>query len=354
MTQREKDWVIKIQLLQLHTDNPYVDDYYYTTWKLRQAVRDRERKQSLGLQPEGGDTEPQLLLPQLAKNDSKAYKPVQFEGSLGRLTSSSVHNPRKILDISLDRPDDSEDPKARMGRRFKLLLLDVEKCFDLMLEVDDVEKKALALPDDSRTELFQTRASIISELFGRLSVYGSGQPEPFQLLSSLRKGIKVVARTLPLLDRGQLCVLLGDVFVHMEPFMVKDGEEQAQLYTSIRRVLASASLEMLIYLTSSLDKLYLDSILTKKLGSSCMWALISRGENIYKAVSPVDMEIEHHNAWLNFVQSVADSLREICVDSLSLPLPGSLLVEEHMSRLLDKKSLAGIEEHIEKIQPSRS
>jgi len=30
MTQREKDWVVKIQLLQLHTDNPYVDDYYYT------------------------------------------------------------------------------------------------------------------------------------------------------------------------------------------------------------------------------------------------------------------------------------------------------------------------------------
>jgi hypothetical protein len=30
MTQREKDWVTKIQLLQLHTDNPYVDDYYYT------------------------------------------------------------------------------------------------------------------------------------------------------------------------------------------------------------------------------------------------------------------------------------------------------------------------------------
>ena len=30
MSQREKDWVVKIQLLQLHTDNPYVDDYYYT------------------------------------------------------------------------------------------------------------------------------------------------------------------------------------------------------------------------------------------------------------------------------------------------------------------------------------
>jgi len=30
MEQREKDWIVKIQLIQLHTDNPYVDDYYYT------------------------------------------------------------------------------------------------------------------------------------------------------------------------------------------------------------------------------------------------------------------------------------------------------------------------------------
>lgn len=30
MTQKEKDWIIKIQLLQLQTDNPYIDDYYYT------------------------------------------------------------------------------------------------------------------------------------------------------------------------------------------------------------------------------------------------------------------------------------------------------------------------------------
>lgn len=35
MTQREKDWVTKIQLLQLHTDNPYVDDYYYTVSYLK-------------------------------------------------------------------------------------------------------------------------------------------------------------------------------------------------------------------------------------------------------------------------------------------------------------------------------
>jgi len=30
MTPKEKEWIIKIQLLQLQTDNPYLDDAYYT------------------------------------------------------------------------------------------------------------------------------------------------------------------------------------------------------------------------------------------------------------------------------------------------------------------------------------
>lgn len=29
MTQREKDWIVKIQMMQLHTNNPYLDDFYY-------------------------------------------------------------------------------------------------------------------------------------------------------------------------------------------------------------------------------------------------------------------------------------------------------------------------------------
>jgi DNA topoisomerase 2-associated protein PAT1 len=29
MTEREKDWVIKVQQSQVRTDNPYMDDYYH-------------------------------------------------------------------------------------------------------------------------------------------------------------------------------------------------------------------------------------------------------------------------------------------------------------------------------------
>lgn len=30
MTQRERDWLIRIQQLLLKSENPYVEDYYYT------------------------------------------------------------------------------------------------------------------------------------------------------------------------------------------------------------------------------------------------------------------------------------------------------------------------------------
>ena len=30
LTNREKEWLVKIQMIQLHTEDPYTDDYYYT------------------------------------------------------------------------------------------------------------------------------------------------------------------------------------------------------------------------------------------------------------------------------------------------------------------------------------
>ena len=37
MSTREKQWLMSIQINQLISDNPYVDDYYYTVLRLRRA-----------------------------------------------------------------------------------------------------------------------------------------------------------------------------------------------------------------------------------------------------------------------------------------------------------------------------
>lgn len=122
---------------------------------------------------------------------------VQFEGALGRLTASSVHNPRKIIDVTSKEISETEDSKAKEIRRYKELLFDIEAVsifvlrlayfmtlliwsrfgwaknrfilspvvkrevlfqtffvylqgFDLLLDIDDIEKKVLALPEESR------------------------------------------------------------------------------------------------------------------------------------------------------------------------------------------------------------
>lgn len=120
MTDREKDWVIKIQLRQLQTENPYLDDYYYTSMQMKKEALENQKQHRSG-------SDAKLVIPQIvAKVDSKAYKPLTFEGSLGRLTTSSVHNPRRIIDVSSNTLHENDEAKGREVRRFKKLLLDIE------------------------------------------------------------------------------------------------------------------------------------------------------------------------------------------------------------------------------------
>ena len=44
MTRKEKDWIIKIQLIQLQTDNPYLDDYYYTVRSFQQNTHCKQNR----------------------------------------------------------------------------------------------------------------------------------------------------------------------------------------------------------------------------------------------------------------------------------------------------------------------
>ena len=107
MTQKEKDWVIRIQLLQLQTDDPYTDDYYYTTFVMRKLAEEMQKKnaseaatvETLERQAEDGGgeeelkvlgerqtsaegaskstEEPKLLLPPRVTLENRSYIPVK-------------------------------------------------------------------------------------------------------------------------------------------------------------------------------------------------------------------------------------------------------------------------------------
>lgn len=131
MSTREKHWLIGIQLSQLNTDTPYIDDYYYTVYKerkvalsgnlgLSQAHKDNQLNHPL-TQPKG---HAQLILVQLGNKNGQrngqhrerrnsenqnqemklptyVFTPLKFENSLGKLQYGSVTAPRKIIDAEI-------------------------------------------------------------------------------------------------------------------------------------------------------------------------------------------------------------------------------------------------------------
>ncbi|KAM7364756.1 protein associated with topo II related - 1 [Cochliomyia hominivorax] len=133
MSTREKHWLIGIQLSQLNTDTPYIDDYYYTVYKERkvvlsgnlrhsQAHKDNQLNHPL-TQPKG---HAQLILVQLGNKNGQrngqhrerrnsenhnqsqelklptyVFTPLKFENSLGKLQYGSVTAPRKIIDADI-------------------------------------------------------------------------------------------------------------------------------------------------------------------------------------------------------------------------------------------------------------
>jgi len=348
MTQKEKDWIIKIQLLQLHTENPYLDDYYYTTWNMNRIAIEREKRKLEGQKSAGkDDKELQLVIPQLAKLESKSYKPVQFEGSLGRLTASSVHNPRQIIQVAINSSTDVEEPKQ--GRRFKRLLMYIEDHYNLLLDIDDIEKKALALPEEMRPTLYQQRKNLISELHS--SFHCDEEDDLLERMMSIRKGVTLMARLMMLLDRTQSRSLMKAVLSNLHFFMKKDYQETyGRLFESMWRCITKGKFEDLVW-AEALDVcaqkfLPIAGMLQNQFTSSVLWGLLIRGEEVYAVTSPVDMEVDKQNIWSSFVQQIGDVLNGSTDVKLATPALFTAACLQHLERLLDKKTWLSIEDKL--------
>lgn len=175
MSARDKHWLIGIQLSQLNTETPYIDDYYYTVLKERRAKlrgdsqskahKDNQLNHPL-IQPKG---HAQLVLISMGKNganirngqnrerknsETKADKepiirthtPLQFENSLGKLQYGSVTAPRKIIDMDVMGSDSSPQFNTSIElsaqRKSRQLLLHIETVYRIILKLEDLENPA--------------------------------------------------------------------------------------------------------------------------------------------------------------------------------------------------------------------
>nr|XP_020756421.1 protein PAT1 homolog 2 isoform X3 [Odocoileus virginianus texanus] len=220
MTQKEKDWVVKVQMVQLQSENPRLDDYYYQEYyqKLEKKQADEEllgrrsRFESL-----------KLVTPYIQK--AEVYESVvRIEGSLGQVAVSTCFTPRRAIDAVPHGTQDQETAAASSQRLW--VLYRIEKMFLQLLEIEDGQQDGPAQPHDS-----EQQSSRVEKLFQALKAQGQNNLEAaddgFLQALSVGKGKALVARLLPFLPREQAVSLLLAITRHL-PFLVKrDVADQA-------------------------------------------------------------------------------------------------------------------------------
>ncbi|KAK7107897.1 protein PAT1 homolog 1-like isoform X2 [Littorina saxatilis] len=349
MTQREKDWIIKIQLLQLNTDNPYLDDYYYTYYTLRKKQEESGHTDSMA----------RFLIPNFAKIESRAYTPAQFEGSLGRLTTASVHNPRHIIDVSGGSSPSEDSSKKNVSkelRKFRQLLMDIEKGYILLLDVDDIEKKVFAVPEDSRLSLFLERHEKICMLYQYFT--SDESIEQYMQILSVRKGRKLLARVLPLFTKNQAHVALCILFHHMQALVRKDAAEGGlvSLTRPVCRAMEGSDLESLVRLVNILEGekppqtgSYLQTLLKNQFSAAVLCGLLNQAEQVFKDTSPVDMDNQLQTEWSQFVEEFAEGLEKMALKDLPVATFLLPLTEAHLSRHLNAQLVGKVEEKVHRL-----
>uniref|UniRef100_A0A7N8XQ47 PAT1 homolog 2 n=1 Tax=Mastacembelus armatus TaxID=205130 RepID=A0A7N8XQ47_9TELE len=218
MTVKEKEWITRLQMIQLQSENPYLEDYYYQEYYRR--IEAKMAEEELGIRSR--KEPPKLTTPYIMKTES--YTPVvHIEGSLGQVAVSTCYSPRRAIGAVHAVQEQKDTRQQRLEVLSKL-----EKLFVALLEVEETEP-----PPPPRHSCFNQLlwysfnnmvVFILSNEFSQtfLSRDSGGDFLPFLLVS---KGKKLLARLIPFLKHDSALTILHTVSFNLPTLMSRDTEE---------------------------------------------------------------------------------------------------------------------------------
>ncbi|XP_031722909.1 protein PAT1 homolog 1 isoform X2 [Anarrhichthys ocellatus] len=347
MTQKEKEWVTKIQMMQLQSTDPYLDDYYYQNYYEKMEKRqERERDSSKK------EYATKLITPQVAKVEH-TYRPVQFAGSLGKLTVSSVNNPRKMIDaVVTTRTDDEEKREKQVWNKRRQILYTVEKMYSMLLEVQDFEKRFVQAPEEDREALLEQHKTNTMQLCSSLREKewdDRVSDEQCVMIMSVRKGKRLISRLLPFLPSPQAAAVVMAISHNLPALAKKDKQDQVLcwLVGPVSAVIQSLSSSALTDLLQELQgsEGQLATVLHNKFGVTLLYLILSEGERMQS--SDPNCQLMDDNRWTELVFSVTRELLSVPSSSLSPPLftPPNLL--SLFSRYVDRQRLELLQDKLQ-------
>ncbi|XP_068582870.1 protein PAT1 homolog 1 [Cebidichthys violaceus] len=347
MTQKEKEWVTKIQMMQLQSTDPYLDDYYYQNYYEKMEKRqERERDSSKK------EHATKLITPQVAKVEH-TYRPVQFAGSLGKLTVSSVNNPRKMIDaVVTTRTDDEEKREKQVWNKRRQILYTVEKMYSMLLEVQDFEKRFVQAPEEDREALLDQHKTNTMQLCSSLREKewdDRVSDEQCVMIMSVRKGKRLISRLLPFLPSPQAAAVVMAISRNLPALAKKDKQDQVLcwLVEPVSAVIQSLSSSALTDLLQELQgsEGQLATVLHNKFGVTLLYLILGEGERMQS--SDPNCQLMDDNRWTELVFSVTRELLSEPSSSLSPPLfmPPNLL--SLFSRYVDRQRLELLQDKLQ-------
>ncbi|XP_028332735.1 protein PAT1 homolog 2 [Gouania willdenowi] len=345
MTAKEKEWIIRLQMIQLQSENPYHEDYYYQEYYRR--IEAKMAEEELGIKSKREP--PKLTTPYITKTD--AYAPVvHIEGSLGQVAVSTCYSPRRAISAvhAVQAHCPFEEQKDNKQQRLEVLNK-IEMLFMVLLEVEESERmKTTVLPETEERRLMEKTERKVEQIYSELQSH-SGDFLPFLLIS---KGKRLLARLLPFLKHESAGKILHVVICNLPTLMNKDSEETLPvLYPPLRNVIGGLTFSQLIAilkdLTSS-ESLSTLECLTQacqnKFGLSLLYALLSHGEKLLSSGVPLEPSIGDFEMWTEIIFQVAGQLSQ-CSLVEPLLLPSNLLTL--FCRYLDKRTVHQLKNNME-------
>ncbi|KAG0042140.1 hypothetical protein BGZ83_000843 [Gryganskiella cystojenkinii] len=266
MTQSDKDFINRIQISQLVTDDPYADDFYCQVYT---ALRNRHLQQmgipNAGLdgdangQNEGNrrrgpngrseqriQQQVQRIVSDAKRNPKRTN--VTVEGALGKIAVNSVLNPRQLLQVSkrgANEASGGSSPKISsspgpVGTKSHTVLGWIENVYTYVLALEQKRRQQPPPPRMGEEEAAGEAIRRWNEEYGvlarkmwdelRITVpIGIVHPHPFISILNYSKGKKVIPRVLRHLLPEQTLTLLTMLVANFESLNVCKAEVYADV-----------------------------------------------------------------------------------------------------------------------------
>ncbi|NXF58510.1 PATL2 protein, partial [Ciccaba nigrolineata] len=356
MTSKEKDWVVKVEMIQLQSEN-MDDDYYYQTYYHRLERRQAEEELLGGRNKQ---EPPKLVTPFIQKVETY-NSVVRIAGSLGQVAVSTCYSPRRAIDAV----HHALVEEAAGSHRLRALHR-IEKLFLQLLEVEEMQRKmSLALEEQQPCCQVQ-KSQEVERIYQALKIRACSSNEEaedeFLQLLCVQKGKKLTARLLPHLTQEQAEKILLTVTHHLPFLMKKDdpcsplcpAQSLSLLYSPLNEVVGRMTFSKLIEVLQEMTRplpespeLPLTMALKNQFGISLLYSLLSHGERLLSSDVPLEPRGGDFETWTDMVFLVARELSQVPRALLVEPLflPSNLL--SLFCRYLDKQTVHHLEAKME-------